>query len=184
MPQCPRHRAPRVTEAGERRPARSADWSDGADDRHRGGGQAGGTSVQASTAQLASFGPVAVLVPVKAFGEAKLRLAPALDPTHRATLARTMATHVVTSAAPLPTAVVCDDAEVAAWRATSAPSSCGSRNGASTGRWRPAWPGWRPAAPGGSSWLTPTSPGPGTSNGSPALPASPSSPTSTTTAPT
>ena len=64
---------------------------------------------------LASFGPVAVLVPVKSFAEAKLRLAPALDPTHRAELARAMATHVVTSAAPLPTAVVCDDAEVAEW---------------------------------------------------------------------
>jgi 2-phospho-L-lactate guanylyltransferase len=64
---------------------------------------------------LASFGPVAVLVPVKSFGEAKLRLAPALDPTHRAELARVMATHVVQSAAPLPTAVVCDDAEVAEW---------------------------------------------------------------------
>ena len=65
--------------------------------------------------ELAGFGPVAVLVPVKSFGEAKLRLAPALDPAHRAALARAMATHVVTSAAPLPTAVVCDDAEVADW---------------------------------------------------------------------
>jgi 2-phospho-L-lactate guanylyltransferase len=65
--------------------------------------------------RLHGLGPVAVLVPVKAFGEAKLRLAPALDPAHRAELARAMATHVVESAAPLPTAVVCDDAEVAAW---------------------------------------------------------------------
>lgn len=64
---------------------------------------------------LAGFGPVAVLLPVKSFGEAKLRLAPALDPAHRSELARAMATHVVRSAAPLPTAVVCDDAEVAAW---------------------------------------------------------------------
>jgi 2-phospho-L-lactate guanylyltransferase len=63
----------------------------------------------------AGLGPVAVLVPVKSFGEAKLRLAPALDPGHRAELARAMATHVVGSAAPLPVAVVCDDAEVAAW---------------------------------------------------------------------
>ena len=61
------------------------------------------------------LGPVAVLVPVKSFGEAKLRLAPALDPAHRAELARVMATHVVESAAPLPVAVVCDDAEVATW---------------------------------------------------------------------
>lgn len=65
--------------------------------------------------RLAAFGPVAVLLPVKSFGEAKLRLAPALDPASRAELARAMATHVVMSAAPLPTAVVCDDAEVAAW---------------------------------------------------------------------
>ncbi len=64
---------------------------------------------------LARFGPVAVLLPVKAFGEAKLRLAPALDPADRADLARAMATHVLRSAAPLPTAVVCDDGEVAAW---------------------------------------------------------------------
>lgn len=63
----------------------------------------------------ADLGPVAVLVPVKAFGEAKLRLAPALDPSRRAALARAMATHVVRSAAPLPAAVVCDDAEVADW---------------------------------------------------------------------
>ena len=64
---------------------------------------------------LAGFGPVAVLLPVKSFGEAKLRLAPALDPAHRAALARAMATHVLESASPLPTAVVCDDAEVAGW---------------------------------------------------------------------
>ncbi|HEX3623225.1 MAG TPA: 2-phospho-L-lactate guanylyltransferase [Acidimicrobiales bacterium] len=64
---------------------------------------------------LPDVGPVAVLVPVKAFTEAKLRLAPALEPADRAALARAMATHVVSSAAPLPTAVVCDDADVAAW---------------------------------------------------------------------
>ncbi|MDQ4069794.1 MAG: 2-phospho-L-lactate guanylyltransferase [Actinomycetota bacterium] len=69
----------------------------------------------ATVPSLARFGPVAVLLPVKSFGEAKLRLAPALDPADRADLARAMATHVVLSAAPLPTAVVCDDAEVAAW---------------------------------------------------------------------
>ena len=63
----------------------------------------------------AGLGPVAVLVPVKAFAEAKLRLAPALDPAHRAELARAMATHVVNSATPLPVAVVCDEAEVATW---------------------------------------------------------------------
>lgn len=57
----------------------------------------------------------AVLVPVKAFGEAKLRLAPALSPGERRRLARTMATQVVRSAAGLPAAVVCDDTEVAQW---------------------------------------------------------------------
>lgn len=63
----------------------------------------------------ADLGPVAVLLPVKSFAEAKLRLAPALHPADRAALARAMATNVVASAAPLPTAVVCDDAEVASW---------------------------------------------------------------------
>jgi len=58
---------------------------------------------------------VAVLVPVKAFGEAKLRLAPALDHDARADLARSMASTVVRVAAPLPVFVVCDDDEVAAW---------------------------------------------------------------------
>jgi 2-phospho-L-lactate guanylyltransferase len=58
---------------------------------------------------------VAVLVPVKAFGEAKLRLAPALDEHARAELARSMATTVVTVAAPLPAFVVCDDDDVATW---------------------------------------------------------------------
>lgn len=57
----------------------------------------------------------AVLVPVKAFAQAKLRLAAALTPKRRAALARTMATRVVESAAGLPVAVVCDDQEVAAW---------------------------------------------------------------------
>jgi 2-phospho-L-lactate guanylyltransferase len=57
----------------------------------------------------------AVLIPVKAFRNAKLRLAPALDPAARAELARTMATLVVRAAGGLPVAVVCDDDEVAAW---------------------------------------------------------------------
>lgn len=61
------------------------------------------------------MGPVAVLLPVKAFTEAKLRLAPALDPAQRHALARTMATHVLRAAGNLPVAVVCDDTEVAAW---------------------------------------------------------------------
>jgi 2-phospho-L-lactate guanylyltransferase len=60
-------------------------------------------------------GRPAVLVPVKAFTRAKLRLAPALSPEQRRSLARNMATRVVRSAAGMPVAVVCDDEEVAAW---------------------------------------------------------------------
>lgn len=54
-------------------------------------------------------------MPVKAFGQAKLRLAPALSPSERQSLARTMATHVVRSSGPLPAFVVCDDPDVAEW---------------------------------------------------------------------
>jgi 2-phospho-L-lactate/phosphoenolpyruvate guanylyltransferase len=61
------------------------------------------------------MGPVAVLLPVKSFSEAKLRLAPALLPPARHALARDMATHVLACAGRLPVAVVCDDVEVAAW---------------------------------------------------------------------
>lgn len=57
----------------------------------------------------------AVLVPVKAFAQAKLRLAPALDPATRAELARAMAVRVLRAADPLPVSVVCDDEEVRAW---------------------------------------------------------------------
>jgi 2-phospho-L-lactate/phosphoenolpyruvate guanylyltransferase len=61
---------------------------------------------------------VAVLVPVKAFGDAKLRLAPALAPNERAELARRLAEGVLAAARPLPVAVVCEDDDVAAWAAT------------------------------------------------------------------
>src|ERR1700757_5280803 len=61
------------------------------------------------------LGREAVLVPVKAFRQAKVRLAPAMSEMDRAALARSMATRVVASAAGLPVAVVCDDREVAAW---------------------------------------------------------------------
>lgn len=61
--------------------------------------------------------PVAVLVPVKSFRQAKVRLAPALDDDARAALAREMATTVVRAASPLPVWVVCDDDEVAEWAA-------------------------------------------------------------------
>ena len=61
------------------------------------------------------LGRAAVLVPVKSFRDAKVRLAPALSPERRAELARKMADQVVASAGDLPVAVVCDDLEVAAW---------------------------------------------------------------------
>lgn len=55
------------------------------------------------------------MIPVKAFGAAKLRLAPALTPHERAALARRMAAQVVAAADGLRVAVVCDDAEVREW---------------------------------------------------------------------
>lgn len=57
----------------------------------------------------------AVVIPVKAFHAAKLRLAPALSPDERAVLAQQMAARVVASAGDLPVAVVCDDPMVRAW---------------------------------------------------------------------
>ena len=58
---------------------------------------------------------VAVLVPVKAFGDAKARLAPVLSPEHRARLARWTASRVVAAAGELPVFVTCDDDGVAEW---------------------------------------------------------------------
>ena len=57
----------------------------------------------------------AVLVPVKAFDQAKLRLNGVLSAAERRELARNMAGHVLRVAAPLPVTVVCDDPEVAEW---------------------------------------------------------------------
>ena len=71
--------------------------------------------------------PPAVLLPVKSFRRAKERLAPALDATARAALAREMAETVRAAAGPLPVAVVCDDAEVAEW----------ARRASATVIWRP-----------------------------------------------
>src|SRR5579863_2792145 len=80
----------------------------------------------ATTSTLAPMRPPAgmarvdgsvVLVPVKSFAKAKGRLAPTLDPEHRAALARAMAERVLAAAAPLPVAVVCDDDDVASWAA-------------------------------------------------------------------
>ena len=67
------------------------------------------------TAVRSLAGPAVVLVPVKAFGEAKMRLSGVLTPPERAALARKLAERVLSAARPLPVAVVCDDAEVASW---------------------------------------------------------------------
>ncbi len=65
--------------------------------------------------RLAQVTNAAVLVPVKAFSQAKLRLEGTLSASERRQLARGMASHVLRAAAPLPVAVVCDDPEVAKW---------------------------------------------------------------------
>lgn len=57
----------------------------------------------------------AVVIPVKGFHAAKLRLAPALSPEARAVLAREMATLVVRAAGDLPVTVVCEDDVVREW---------------------------------------------------------------------
>ena len=57
----------------------------------------------------------AVLVPVKAFANAKQRLADVLDPAARVALAMAMADTVLQAAGPLRAAVVCDDDEVRTW---------------------------------------------------------------------
>jgi 2-phospho-L-lactate guanylyltransferase len=65
---------------------------------------------------------VEVLLPVKAFHEAKVRLTDALDPASRAALSRSMADTVVAAAGGLAVTVVCDDDEVRDWAETSGAS--------------------------------------------------------------
>jgi 2-phospho-L-lactate guanylyltransferase len=57
----------------------------------------------------------AVLIPIKAFSDAKERLAPVLDPELRNRLARWTAERVIAAAGELPVHVTCDDDEVAQW---------------------------------------------------------------------
>ncbi len=54
-------------------------------------------------------------MPMKAFRQAKLRLAAALGPESRLGLVQAMAAQVMRAAGALPVTVVCDDGEVAAW---------------------------------------------------------------------
>ena len=61
------------------------------------------------------LGRRAVLVPVKAFADAKRRLGDALSEDDRRALVRRLAERVVAAGSPLPVAVVCDDTEVADW---------------------------------------------------------------------
>jgi 2-phospho-L-lactate guanylyltransferase len=61
------------------------------------------------------LGPIAVLIPIKSFKVAKVRLASALPAPERAALARAMASRVLAAAGGVPVAVVCDDPEVAHW---------------------------------------------------------------------
>ncbi|HEX2784177.1 MAG TPA: 2-phospho-L-lactate guanylyltransferase [Ilumatobacteraceae bacterium] len=56
-----------------------------------------------------------VLVPVKAFSDAKARLAAVLGDAERERLARWTATRVLAAAGELPTYVACDDEQVATW---------------------------------------------------------------------
>ncbi|WP_420450746.1 2-phospho-L-lactate guanylyltransferase [Ilumatobacter sp.] len=58
---------------------------------------------------------VAALVPIKAFGDAKGRLAPVLSAGDRARLARWMAERVVAAARSVTVHVACDDPEVRRW---------------------------------------------------------------------
>ena len=60
----------------------------------------------------------AVLIPVKAFDQAKNRLADTLSPADRERLARDLATGVVRAAAPLPVFIACEDDAIAEWAAS------------------------------------------------------------------
>ena len=68
-----------------------------------------------SQARNVGSASTAVLIPIKAFSEAKKRLSSRVTSADRHALARAMAAQVIASARPMPTFVVCDDAEVGAW---------------------------------------------------------------------
>ena len=73
------------------------------------------TRTTGATVEDVPVGSEAVLIPVKAFHQAKRRLDPFLNVPERERLVRAMATQVVAACAPLPVSVVCDDDAVAAW---------------------------------------------------------------------
>jgi 2-phospho-L-lactate/phosphoenolpyruvate guanylyltransferase len=68
-----------------------------------------------SPATSPAASPVVVLIPVKAFSEAKRRLSPSLSREARAVLAQRFANAVVDAAHDLPVAIVCNDPEVVRW---------------------------------------------------------------------
>jgi 2-phospho-L-lactate guanylyltransferase len=67
------------------------------------------------TVEDVRIGAEVVLIPVKAFHQAKRRLDRVLSEGERERLVRSMAAQVVAACAPLPVAVVCDDEQVADW---------------------------------------------------------------------
>ncbi len=83
-----------------------------------------------------------MLIPVKAFRDAKKRLSEMLSPAERAALARYTAGVVVAAADGVPVYVVCDDDQVASWA-----DSCGA-----SVLWRPGL-GLNPAVTDGVSTL-------------------------------
>jgi 2-phospho-L-lactate guanylyltransferase len=76
---------------------------------------AAGANTTAHPSASTLMGPSAVLIPLKAFADSKRRLGTALTDSQRLALVQQMAAQVVSAAAPLPVAVVCDDTEVADW---------------------------------------------------------------------
>jgi 2-phospho-L-lactate guanylyltransferase len=62
-----------------------------------------------------ALGHEVVLIPVKGFRQAKMRLGRSMSDATREHLVRSMAETVVAACAPLPVAVVCDDPAVADW---------------------------------------------------------------------
>ncbi len=87
-------------------------------------------------------GTEVVLVPVKAFHQAKRRLGSALADPERVRLVRAMATHVLSACAPLPVAVVCDDEDVAQWASDLGATVMWEPGQGLNGAVVPAWTAW------------------------------------------